>query len=208
MSALADACEPYGLLVRFLACTGLRWGEMSALRVSRLNLVRRRVTVAVAFSEVRGQLIEGTPKNHQRRSVPIPRFLVDALTAQVAGKSKDALLFTAPNGGPLRNTNFRFRTFTPAAESLGLTGLTPHYLRHTAAFLAVAAGANVKAVQRMLGHASAAMMLDVYADLFEEDLDQVADRLDRAATGHADYLRTEAAPSNVVDLFKRRSPGH
>ncbi len=56
--------------------------------------------------------------------------------------------------------------------------MTPHGLRHTAASLAVSAGANVKAVQRMLGHASAAMTLDVYADLFEDDLDVVAGRLD------------------------------
>ena len=90
---------------------------------------------------------------------------------------------------------------------MGLTGLTPHDLRHTAASLAVAAGANVKAVQRMLGHASAAMTLDVYADLFEDDLDQVADRLDQAATRGADYMRTEGSPDTVVDLFKRRSPG-
>jgi integrase len=53
----------------------------------------------------------------------------------------------------------------------------PHELRHTAASLAVAAGANVKAVQQMLGHASAAMTLDVYAGLFADDLDGVADRL-------------------------------
>ncbi|MFI7279091.1 tyrosine-type recombinase/integrase [Micromonospora chersina] len=66
-------------------------------------------------------------------------------------------------------------------------------LRHTAASLAVAEGANVKAVQQMLGHASAAMTLDVYADLFEDDLDQVADRLDRAAArAAADSVRTEA----------------
>jgi integrase len=202
VAALADACEPYGLLVRFLAYTGLRWGEMSALRVGRLDLLRRRVNVAVAFSEVRGQLIEGTPKSHHRRSVPIPRFLVDALAAP-----KDAFVFTAPNGGPLRNTNFRPRFFAPAAESVGLTGITPHDLRHTAASLAVAAGANVKAVQRMLGHASAAMTLDVYADLFEDDLDQVAERLDQAATRGADYMRTAGSPDTVIDLFKRRSPG-
>ncbi|SFF59402.1 Site-specific recombinase XerC [Actinoplanes philippinensis] len=206
VAALADACEPYGLLVRFLAYTGLRWGEMSALRVGRLDLLRRRVNVAVAFSEVRGQLIEGTPKSHHRRSVPIPRFLVDELAAHVAGRPKDALVFTAPNRGPLRNTNFRPRFCTPAAESVGLTGLTPHDLRHTAASLAVAAGGNVKAVQRMLGHASAAMTLDVYADLFEDDLDQVADRLDQAARQGADYMRT-GAPDTVVELFKRRSPG-
>jgi integrase len=56
----------------------------------------------------------------------------------------------------------------------------PHDLRHTAASLAVSSGANVKAVQRMLGQAKASMTLDVYADLFDEDLDVVADRLDTA----------------------------
>jgi len=60
--------------------------------------------------------------------------------------------------------------------------MTLHDLRHTAASLAITAGANVKAVQRMLGHASAAMALDVYADLFEEDLDGVAERLNADAT--------------------------
>ena len=103
-------------------------------------------------------------------------------------------MFTAPNGGPLRNTNFRSRVFAPAAASVGLAGLTPHDLRHTAASLAVAAGANVKAVQRMLGHASASMTLDVYAGLFGDDLDAVANRLDEAvAARDADYLRTGTA---------------
>lgn len=58
--------------------------------------------------------------------------------------------------------------------------MTIHDLRHTAASLAVSSGANVKAIQRMLGHASAAMTLDVYSDLFDDDLDAVADRLDQA----------------------------
>jgi integrase len=205
---LAEACGRYALLVRFLAYTGLRWGEVSALRVSRLDLLRRRVTVAVAFTEVRGELIEGTPKNHQRRSVPIPRFLVDELAAHVAGKRPTDLVFIAPNGGPLRNTNFRPRVFQPAAESVGLAGVTPHDLRHTAASLAVAAGANVKAVQRMLGHASASMTLDVYAGLFGDDLDAVAHRLDEAfAARDKDYLRTVTDTSTAADLRKRQSPG-
>lgn len=55
--------------------------------------------------------------------------------------------------------------------------MTPHDLRHTAASLAVSAGANVKVVQRMLGHASAAMTLDVYADLFDDDLESVSTRM-------------------------------
>ncbi|MGO9381488.1 MAG: tyrosine-type recombinase/integrase [Mycobacterium sp.] len=69
--------------------------------------------------------------------------------------------------------------------------ITPHDLRHSAASLAVSAGANVKAVQRMLGHAKASMTLDVYADLFDEDLDDVAANLDVAIRNAAVRLRSE-----------------
>ena len=79
------------------------------------------------------------------------------------------------------NLNFRRDVFDRAAIVAGLDGLTPHELRHTAASLAVSAGANVKSIQRMLGHASAAMTLDVYSGLFDDDLDAVADRMDAAA---------------------------
>ena len=78
----------------------------------------------------------------------------------------------------LRLNNWRRRVFAPACRLAGLEGVRPHDLRHTAASMAIAAGANVKAVQRMLGHASAAMTLDVYAGLFADDLDSVAIALD------------------------------
>ena len=124
----------------------------------------------------------------------MPRFLVDPLKDRIVGRHATTWCSPRRRGGVLRNNNFRRRVFDRAAESVGLAGLTPHELRHTAASLAIAAGANVKAVQRMLGHASAAMTLDVYADLFEDDLDQLADRLDRAAgRAGADSLRTDHA---------------
>jgi integrase len=128
------------------------------------------------LSEVQGHLISGTPKNHQARSVPIPGLVADLLAEGVAGKAADDLVFTTWRGKPLRNLNFRRDVFDRAAGDAGLSGLTPHELRHTAASLAVSAGANVKAVQRMLGHASAAMTLDVYSGLFDDDLDGVAER--------------------------------
>ena len=81
----------------------------------------------------------------------------------------------------LRNHAFRKGWFDPASTEVGLDGLTPHELRHTAASLAVSSGAHVKAVQRMLGHASAAMTLDTYADVFDEDLDVVATALNHDA---------------------------
>ncbi len=190
VQTLAEACEPYDTVIRVLAYAGLRWGELVALTVRRVDLLRRRLEIVEAITEVHGKVIVGTTKNYQRRSVPIPRFLADELAVHLAGKAPGDLVFTAPEGGVLRNTNFRPRFWDPATERAGLPGLTPHELRHTAASLAVAAGANVKAVQQMLGHASAAMTLDVYAGLFADDLDAVADQLDRAfAKTNADRER-------------------
>lgn len=204
--ALAEACAPYQTLIRVLAYAGLRWGEAVALRAGQVDLVRRRLEIQEAITEVHGATVIGTPKTHQRRSVVIPRFLADELAAQLACKAPADFVFTSPQGGVLRNTNFRPRFFDPAAARVGLTGLTPHELRHTAASLAIAAGANVKAVQQMLGHASAAMTLDVYAGLFADDLDQVADRLDQAVAGlNADQMRTrrQIEPTDQPEVTPR-----
>ena len=100
------------------------------------------------------------------------------------GKSDTAYLF-GTGEAPVRLPNSKDGWFASAvrrAQKIDATfpRVTPHDLRHSAASLAVSAGANVKAVQRMLGHASAAMTLDVYSDLVDDDLDAVADRLDRA----------------------------
>lgn len=176
---VASFCGANADLVVFLSFTGLRWGEMAALRVGSVDFDRRRVAVDESVVELEGVMTWGTPKNHERRSVPFPDFLVGPLAARCAGRSLDAPLFTSANGGLIRNGNFRHRVFEPAVrqameEDPGFPWVTPHDLRHTAASLAISAGANVKAVQRLLGHASAAMTLDVYAELFEDDLDAVA----------------------------------
>ena len=82
------------------------------------------------------------------------------------GRSDDQPVFRgARTAARLRDHVFRNGWFDPASTATHLDGLTPPELRHTAASLAVSAGANIKAVQRMLGHASAAMTLDTYADL-------------------------------------------
>jgi integrase len=76
------------------------------------------------------------------------------------------LVFTGMKGGALRAAVFRHAAFNAAAEAAGAAGLHPHELRHTAASLAIAAGADVKVVQQMLGHKSATMTLDLYGHLF------------------------------------------
>lgn len=192
--AVADACGDLRPLVLVLGYCGLRWGEATALLVSDVDMLRARLNVRRAVSEVSGKLISGTPKSHATRSVPMPLFVREALAVHLNGKGPSDLLFTGPGGGPLRNSNFRQRVFDPAVRATGIGKVKPHDLRHTAASLSIAAGANVKAVQRMLGHASAAMTLDTYADLFEADLDAVAERLNSAASSAlADSVRTVAA---------------
>ena len=73
-------------VVLLLAYTGLRWGEMAALRVGAVNLVRRRLDVYEAVAEVSGRQVLDSVKNHERRSVPFPDFLAAPLSALMAGK--------------------------------------------------------------------------------------------------------------------------
>lgn len=181
LQALARASGEYRPLVLLLGYGGLRWGEATALRVGDLDISRRRLRVERAFSDVGGRLILGETKTHRGREVALPGFVVGELLP-LTNRDASELLFLGPKGGPLRMDYWRRQVFNRACDACGITNLTPHGLRHTAASLAVAAGASVKAVQRMLGHQSAAMTLDVYADLFEQDLDNVANALDEAAT--------------------------
>ena len=105
----------------------------------------------------------------------MPAFILERLQTHIAGKAKDDHVFvSSKSGAVLRNRTFRRGWFDDAAEAIGVPGLTPHELRHTCASLAVSAGANVKALQRMLGHSSAKETLDTYSDLFDDDLDSVA----------------------------------
>jgi len=184
---LAHKAGPDGDVVLVLAYTGLRWGELAALRVGDVDILRRRLNVNQAVAEVGRELIYGSPKNHMRRSVPFPEFIESSLRDRVRDRDTANLVFTAPAGGALRNRNWRRRNFERAVRELiieypTLKPFSPHDLRHTAASLAISAGANVKAVQRMLGHKSAAMTLDVYSDLFDDDLDAVGTALNEAGS--------------------------
>ena len=150
---LADACgDDYRLMVLFLAYTGLRWGEMAALTVGRVDFLRRRALVAESVTPVEGVMTFGPTKGHERREVPIPRFLIDDLARHVEGKSADDLVFAGQRGAVMRSGTFRRGALIEAARAIGIPGFHPHELRHTAASLAIASGADVKVVQQMLGH--------------------------------------------------------
>ena len=193
VEALANACGEYRLLVLFLAYTGVRWGEATAIRVKRVDLQARRARITEAWAYDKELYLSPT-KTHANRSVPLPAFLAEELRVLVDGRDGDDLLFTAPRGGTLMLRNFLRRHFTKAIKAAGLEGLgiTPHKLRHTAASLAISSGANVKVVQTMLGHKTATMTLDVYGHLWPDSLDEVADKLDQQRTGALSQARKRA----------------
>lgn len=194
VEALASAAESRAVIVHVLAFCGLRFGELAGLRVGMVDLKRRRFRIEQSVTEVNGKLIWSEPKDRQRRTVPWPPFLDNEIAEAVVGRPLDDLVFPSPSGKGLRVRNLRRDWFDSAARNAGVDGLTPHELRHTAASLAVSAGASVLALQRMLGHDKPSTTLDVYSDLFDEDLDVVADKLaERRAEALADYLRTERA---------------
>lgn len=203
VAALAEASGRHRTLVLTLAYTGLRWGEATALRVGSMDLLRGRLEVVEAVVDVNGRMIFGAPKSHQSRSVPVPSFLRDDLAAQLAGKAPRDFVFPSSTGSPLRVQNWRRGCFDRAARNVGLDGLVPHELRHTAASLAIASGASVKAVQAMLGHASATLTLDRYGHLFEGELDALADRLDAAA--RAQSVPQVCPPATVTPITQRET---
>ena len=158
----------YAGMVWLLVTTGVRVGE----------------AVAMDVGDVQERTVKGRPvwrarirrsKSGVARDVPVPTSVVLLLDL---ARPADAPLFVSPHGGRLRLGNWRRRVWAPAVEAAGVSGLVPHELRHTAASWAIADGADVKAVQRMLGHKSAKMTLDLYGHLWDEGLDRVADGMD------------------------------
>ncbi len=88
-------------------------------------------------------MVRSAPKDHQRRSVPFPPLLADLLAARMAGRDTDGPMFRSRRGGVLRVRNMSRDWFDAAAVTAGVPGFSPHELRHTAASLAVSAGASV-----------------------------------------------------------------
>lgn len=184
LAAFAEECGDNAPIVWLLGTVGLRWGELAGLQVQDVNVLRRRITVRRNAVTVGYEVKIGTPKTHESRVVAVPRFVMDMLVPLMDGKAQDAWVWCRADGSPLRvpsnHTWFYCALKRCMEKDPDFPRVTPHGLRHVAAGLMIHAGANPKIVQRQLGHASAAMSLDVYSALWEEDLDVVAGRLDES----------------------------
>ena len=191
IAAVADACgarhEGYGALVHVAGWTGLRWGEVSALRWCDVDTAAGELHVRQAAMNVNGHVTYTQPKTAAAtRDVVLDQDTVTVLEKQRAGHKGDngagsrELVFTTPNGGAIAYGYFRPSIWTPALSTAGLEHVGVHALRHSHAAICIAAGMDVLTLSRRLGHTSAAMTLDRYGHLRRDHVDATRDVLRRA----------------------------
>ena len=180
VAALAEACGSQGDVVLLLAYTGLRYGELVGLRVEDVDLTARRIRVRRSITQVGGKLIEGNPKSASgRRSIPIPQRLLPILASRVSERPPGAPAITSPTGALLGLENWKRSTkWRVAITEIERPKMRVHDLRHTYASLARRAGADIRLLQKTMGHASITVTAHVYADLYDDELDTVASALD------------------------------
>lgn len=186
LAAAADALWPerrYGVLVTFAAYTGLRSGEVSALRMENLDLLHGMARVRESVSEVGGLLHSVPPKTYEDRDVTLPPRLVTMLRDYVASqpaKGPRDYVFTMPDGTQVRHNAWFYRAvFRRAVVDAGLpVGLRFHDLRHTCAALMIALNLPILAVKQRLGHSTIQVTMDRYGHLLPSVTDAVVDGLD------------------------------
>jgi integrase len=199
---LAAATGRFETLTLVLGYCGLRFGEAAALR--RRHVGDRELTISASATHVTGRgIVESTTKTKRARHVPVPGPVWDLLSSALPDEP-NALVFPRLRGGLLPIEEYR-RAFDKACAEVGIVGLTPHGLRHTCASLAISAGANVKVVQRLLGHATAAMTLDLYGHLMDDDLAEVANVLSKAIETTAVLLRHSEQSGTKARLLETKS---
>lgn len=164
---IAASEEPVRTIVLLATMTGLRIGEILALRWGRVNLAHG--TLRVEETCYYGRF--GTPKTKaSRREVPLPSTVVEALLAHRSrsrNASAEALVFCTRQGMPLASNNLRKRQLFPACERAGIARIDWHTLRHTHGTLLHEQGTPLKVAQAQLGHSRMTTTLEVYTHASE-----------------------------------------
>jgi integrase len=163
-SLLPATPAEYRPLLCVAAGCGLRWGECAGLDWDAVDLDAAELHVRQVVVEVVGRLdLRPYPKSRAgRRTVPMPAFVVDALSAGPGSDARAGLVFGTRAGGPMRRSNFR-RVWVATVARSGLpAALRFHDLRHSYATWLVSDGVPVNVVSRLMGHEQISTTLDRY----------------------------------------------
>jgi integrase len=166
--------------------TGMRQGELLALKWQDVDLENATVSVRRTLTRSGGRYTLGEPKTKKsRRSIRLTTRAADALgqhlerqlsEMQVLGDAyaDQGLVFTTNTGAPINPSNVRQRSFAPLLKMANLPRIRFHDLRHTCATLLLGKGTHPKLVQELLGHATVAITLDTYSHVMPGMGDQTA----------------------------------
>jgi integrase len=179
--------DRYGLLVLLASWCALRFGELTELRRSDIDLKAGKIMVSRAVVRVDGEFVVGPPKSNAGiRGVAIPPHLLPMLKQHLADHAawgKNGLLFPAPQGGHLSSGAFH-GPWDRARKAAGRPDLRVHDLRHTGAVYAAQSGATLAELMGRLGHSTPGMAIR-YQHVAEDRDTEIARRLsDMAKNGH------------------------
>jgi integrase len=172
--------------------TGMRQGEMLALRWQDVDMENAIVSVSRTLTRSGGRVVFGEPKTKKsRRSIRLTSQAVEALRSHPERQLRDmeiigdcyqdqGLVFATDTGGPINPSNLRQRNFAPLLKRAGLPHMRFHDLRHTCATLLLSRGVHPKFVQELLGHATIAITLDTYSHVMPSMGDATARAMEDA----------------------------
>jgi len=186
LDGVAD--DPLYALWHLAGMTGLRRGELLGLRWIDVDLDERELTVARQRTEITGQVIDSTLKTEAGlRTLALDRDTALALARHRLGvwtsPHAGGYVFCWPDGRPLRPGWLTHR-FAQLVKELKMPPVRLHDLRHGAATLALAAGADIRVVQTMLGHTNYAFTADTYVSVLDAQLRTAADGVAKALRHH------------------------
>lgn len=174
---LNSLSEPCRTLVVIIVLTGLRIGELLALRWKHIDLEHDVIRVRQTVYE--GQF--GAPKTKSsRRDVPMSQPVREALVAQrneTTETEAEQLVFASRNGTPINPKNFLRRVLQPACRKLNLPVISWHSFRHTHATLLGEVGESLRTAQAILGHSDLKTTLNVYTHAIPESQKRAIDKV-------------------------------
>ncbi len=192
--------ERFEALYVLAITTGMRQGELLALKWQDVDLDNATLSVRRTLTRVGGRIVIGEPKTKKsRRSVRLTRQAVEVLGSHVERQLREieilgdryrdqGLVFTTDTGAPINPSNLRQRSFAPLLKRAGLPHMRFHDLRHTCATLLLARGVHPKFVQELLGHATVAITLDTYSHIIPGMGDATARAMQDALSSMGDAL--------------------
>lgn len=173
-----------GVLFNVLAHSGPRTGEATALKIEDLDLENKRARIHRTWTTDRSGLRKlGPVKTWEKRWLPRADFVVEGLREIIVGREADEFVFVTVRGAAVDGGNWYYRVWLKARRAVqSASGYSVHDLRHVAATNAIAAGADVRLVQLMLGHKDATETLNTYSHLWPNRVDEVIDAVERRRT--------------------------